>query len=134
MKLFRDVFRIFWLPGAVFLLDELFLYTTNRYDRLPWLDIPMHFIGGAAVSYSYAVFLGLLEERRRMGAMHRAVKILFIVSLVALTAVVWEWHEFLRTIFLGEQTQLGEADTMGDFFMGILGGLVGAAFLTRKKP
>lgn len=132
MKLLRDLIKIFWLPGAVFLLDEIFLYTTNSYDLLPWLDIPMHFIGGGAMAYSYAVFLRLLEDRRYIGSMHSWLKILFIVSLVSLTAVVWEWHEFLRDVFLGEHTQLGEADTMGDFFMGILGGLAGAFALTRR--
>lgn len=132
MKLLRDLIKIFWLPGAVFLLDEIFLYTTNSYDRLPWLDIPMHFIGGVAIAYSYTVFLRLLEERRYIGIMHPWVKILFIVSLVSLTAVMWEWHEFLRDIFFGEHTQLGEADTMGDFFMGLLGGLAGAFALTRR--
>lgn len=133
MRLIRDLTKIFWLPAAVFLLDEIFLYTTNSYDRLPWLDIPMHFIGGVAMAYSYTVFFRLLLERRLVGAMHPWVKILFIVSLVSLTAVVWEWHEFLRDVFLGEHTQLGEADTMGDFFLGVLGGLAGAMLLTSRR-
>ena len=114
------------------MLDELFLYTTNSYDHFPWLDIPMHFIGGAAMAYSYTVFLKMLRARGCMGEMDRIIKILFIVSLVALTAVVWEWHEFFRDTFFGEHTQLSEADTMGDFFMGLLGGVLGALALTRR--
>lgn len=128
----RNLVKIFWLPGAFFLLDEMFLYATNSYDRLPWLDIPTHFIGGALIAYSAFVFFGMLEARRAAHFRSRFVKILFIVSLVALIAVFWEWHEFLRDILFGEHTQPSLADTMGDFFMGLLGGFVSALFVTRR--
>lgn len=133
MKVLRDLIRIFWLPGAVFLLDQIALLTFASYDRYPWLDIPMHFIGGSAIGYSYVMLLNLFESRGAMGPMRRSVRILFIVSLVALTAVVWEWHEFIRDAVFGQKTQLGEADTMGDFFMGLLGGLASTVIFVSRK-
>lgn len=127
----RQFIEIILVPLAFFLSD-LFLYTAFRsYDIIPYLDFFTHFFGGFAVSYSAFLFFRLLEKRGYVRA-HRFVGILFMVSLVVVVAVFWEFHEFLRDIIFDEHTQLSQWDTMHDLFLGMMGGFFGSIIFTRK--
>jgi hypothetical protein len=137
----RIAAKVLWLPTLVFVLDEIAVITTDSYDRWPWLDIPMHTIGGLVMGYSFFVLLREWRMRGMLGAMHPAVQVALITGLVGCITVFWELHEFLRDILFGEHTQLGLPDTMLDQFLGVLGGWVSATALIyrplaarRQKP
>src|SRR3989338_728677 len=125
----RVCVKIFWFPAAFFLLNEILNRTIHIYDRFPWIDIPMHAIGGMIVGYSMFAVVSYWQEKKYVGKLHPVVHCVLLVSLVSTIAVFWEFHEFIRDTILGEHTQLGIGDTMGDLFMGVAGGLVSAVIL-----
>jgi len=116
----RELISIFLFPLAI-LAVHLILSWFELYDRLSWVDIPMHLFGGVSIGVAYALL------SRRLGIPLQGLMLLaFIVSLVGLTAVVWELHEFALDALLGWSTQPSVADTMGDLFLGLLGGIAGS--------
>ena len=120
------IFPIFVLAAHFFLL--LF---SNIYSVFPWFDIPMHFIGGMAVSITYFLTLGYLQKRNYL-RMSGIIKIIFVFALVSLTAVFWEFFEFLAEYFTGLNLQGDLNDTMLDLFLGVLGGLLTVIFLENN--
>jgi hypothetical protein len=128
----QDKNRIDWLkiigyfsiPFSVYLFNYA-LFFIGTYDVLKWIDIPMHFLGGASVAI--AIFLTLSHfEKKKILYLNKPSKILFIVSLVALIAVLWEFYEFSLEHFTGFDFQGTLRDTMEDLFLGILGGFLSA--------
>ncbi len=130
----KQIVRWFALPFGIFLVSEALNRAIHIYDIFPWLDVPMHFAGGAGMAFSFYLVIKYWQKRGNLGQMHPLVRILFITSLVTVVAVAWEWHEFLRDTFLHERTQLSQGDTMLDLFLGMIGGLVGSSLLARRWP
>ncbi|MCA9366265.1 hypothetical protein KC722_01660 [Candidatus Kaiserbacteria bacterium] len=97
---------------------ELYLYW-----RFPWLDIPMHFIGGAVVALSpFALRELRLPVPRVLLSLKAAIIFVFIVALL------WEVFEFSLAIAFANNYLF---DTLGDLTVGLLGGFVGHAVATR---
>ncbi len=123
----RELLKLFAFPIAV-LAVHLILSALELYETAPWVDVPMHFFGGASIGIAYTLLL------RRLAPFSPAILLLFAVSLVGLTAVLWELHEFLLDTFLQWSTQPSVADTMEDLFLGLLGGLAGSLpFILRGE-
>ncbi len=87
------------------------------YWQIWWFDIPMHIFGGATVVLGLytAVELRLLP----VWIMNRLAVTLSIVFIVAIT---WEVFQFTITEVMKVNYI---ADTLGDIFVGLLGGAVG---------
>jgi len=100
--------------GVVHIVSlELYLYW-----RFPWLDIPMHLLGGVAVA------LALLLLLQWMPRMPRRYLALFpIVMGVLVVGLVWEVFEIWAGIPLIEPGF--ERDMLLDICMDIVGGAVG---------
>ncbi len=98
----------------------------DAYDLFPWIDIPMHFIGGLSISYTIVLFFNFFEERKFMEIRKEFLYFIFIVSSVALVAVLWEFYEFFLKYFFNVNTQPSLEDTLLDLFMGLFGGLFGS--------
>jgi hypothetical protein len=131
--LFLDFLGVFWLPIFVFFLHVFLVKFVKIYDPFPWVDIPMHYLGGLSIGYSYSVGLSLLQERKLVSRLDRIVEAVFIFTLVATTAIFWEFGEFLLDHFLGTDLQVSLANTMQDLLMGLLGaGTVVACKLVKK--
>ena len=116
------IFPIFVLFAHIFLM-----FFSNFYEVFPWFDIPMHFLGGIAVGYSYFLILNFLQEKNYL-KINSIVRIIFVLALVALTAVSWELFEFFLEYFTGFNFQGNLGDTILDLFMGLFGGLFSAIF------
>ncbi len=125
--------RIFWLPGAFFLLNEFFNRAVNLYEHFPWVDIPMHTVGGVIIAYSMEVFFDICRQKKYIGKLHPALHVLFLTALVGTIAVLWEFHEFIRDTFFREHTQPSVPDTMLDLFLGLLGGFITSSILVLQK-
>ncbi|MBI1908101.1 hypothetical protein HYS28_01625 [Candidatus Uhrbacteria bacterium] len=109
------------------------------YSWYPHYDIPMHYAGGVAMgvlgfalwdhavrSVSFSVKKPWLKD---------AFTTVCILGFVALIGIGWEWFEFAFDMAVADRfdfglAQLGLADTMGDFFFDLAGGL--SAVLWRK--
>lgn len=118
---FIDFLAVFWLPLFVFCLHVFLVKIVHIYDSFPWLDIPMHYLGGLSFAYSFSYALTLLQERKQVSRLDRIVEMVIVFTLVATTAVFWEFGEFLLDHFLGTNLQVSLPNTMQDLLMGLLG-------------
>ena len=116
----------FYFPLLIFLINFLIFQPFKLYHYYPWLDIPMHFFGGAAIAFSFILILDRCKDE--IIIKDKFIKILFIVSLVALTAVLWEFWEHLVNYLFTLEWYFTLRDTLEDLFLGILGGLIIALF------
>lgn len=99
-----------------------------------WLDIPMHFLGGAWL----AIFFFFALDQAGVGIVRKEksapfLRAFFVVGLVVLFGVLWEFMEFFYDLFISRSgyalaMQGNSGDTMGDLFMDIVGGAFVAAF------
>ncbi|KKU15170.1 hypothetical protein A3A20_01215 [Candidatus Wolfebacteria bacterium RIFCSPLOWO2_01_FULL_45_19] len=124
------------------------------YFAYPWIDIPMHFVGGAwAVVLLFWIFrtrsvIGLNHPHGRspechLGVLGRGDEILskwlgviLALSFAAFIGVLWEFFEFFFDVFISSKgymavAQLGTADTMKDLFFDLLGGLFAWAVIRK---
>lgn len=122
--LFSKIIKTFKFP-AVILLIHLILIYFNLYSIKEWIDIPMHFLGGFAVAFTYRSILKILQKNNYLGKINNLILFIFIISLVALTAVLWEFAEFIMDFIFKFNAQASLEDTMLDLFLGLVGGLAG---------
>lgn len=125
---FKDLIKLvlcFYFPLAVFLFS-LVLGFFDAYDLYPWIDVPMHFLGGFSIAY--ASILVLREVRGEVVVKDRFFEVMIILGFVCIAAVLWELGEFLVDYFFNWGWQLGLEDTLFDLFMGMVGGLVATLF------
>lgn len=121
------IFPVFVYLFALF-LGEMF----NAFNVYTWLDIPMHFLGGVSIAYTFVLFLRFFREKGLMEINNKIIFILVIISLVSFVAILWELYEFAQFYLFNMQTQPSVADTMFDLFMGLVGGVFGALVFRNK--
>ena len=113
-----------WAPMLVFVVHVVASRGFGAYALLPGLDVPMHLLGGAAITF----FLGrLYRVAGRAGLLGQPAGWLYFAVVLALaisTTVLWEFAEFLCDRRFGMHAQLGLEDTLLDMFLGCLGSLV----------
>ena len=130
-KLLR-ILSFFIFPACVFVFSKFIDMAFDAYVVFPWVDIPMHFLGGISIAYTSFLFLRYFKEEGFISINRKFLHVLFVVSLVALVAVLWEFYEFLQFYFFGIPTQPSVADTMLDLFVGLIGAAFGS-FVFRNK-
>jgi len=135
MKIWGDlkiIIGFFIFPIGI-LIEHVFLLLFGVYRVFPWFDIPIHFIGGSSIGITYFLILEHLQKKDyiRIG---QFIRIVFVLSLVALTAVSWEFFEFSATYLTGLGLQGGLNDTMFDLFLGIFGGISAVILLEAIIP
>lgn len=129
MKFIRAFVRIFYLPIIVYLANLFLWQGLDIYENIPWVDTPMHAFGGLVIGIANCRLLDYWTERGLLGKTKSAIRALFAFALVATTAALWEFHEFLLDRYFFTLTQLSIPDTMKDMALGMLGGA--AAILIR---
>ncbi|MCP4093281.1 MAG: hypothetical protein GY747_07515 [Planctomycetes bacterium] len=95
----------------------------GAYLILPWLDIPMHFLGGVAIGYFFRASLRNPAAADVLGELTPFAQKLLLIAAVAATTAVWEFAEWTTDSFGLTQSQLGLEDTLLDMLLGIGGGL-----------
>ncbi|MCK5027203.1 MAG: hypothetical protein KAS07_02185 [Candidatus Pacebacteria bacterium] len=102
------------------------------YFYLPWLDIPMHFLGGFSLGIlgiCLTIKFGLSKE----------ISGVLIVTIAVFTAllfgVLWEIFEFNSEAMFGfEWAEITNGrDTFSDLFCDLLGSCVGAVYFLVTK-
>jgi len=116
------ILSFFIFPAIVFIIN---LPIGFLYDLYPWIDIPMHFLGGFSVAFTGVLFLKFFDERNLLKIKNPFIFIFVVASFVALVAVLWEFYEFFLQYIFGIIYQLSLEDTMLDLAMGLGGGIVG---------
>ena len=120
----HEALRIVIAPVVVLVVHAVLLFVVRIYSLWPWFDVPMHFVGGVSIAVGGAFFLRLLHARGLFENIPRALWLLFLVSFVAIVAILWEFFEFLGGYFFSVELQGNLSDTMEDMFFGLLGGFV----------
>ena len=124
-----EILKIF-SPAIAILITHTYLDINDIYQAVRWIDIPMHFLGGIAIGISYFLFLRFLQRNNYLGSMHNLVFFVFVISLVSLTALGWEFFEFFLDLLYPMKEGLGTSqptvqDTMTDLLIGLTGGFIG---------
>ncbi len=99
---------------------------TNYYIEFPWVDMPMHFVGGVAAAYGIDVLLSEQRETKRSYLLW-----LFVFSAAA--ALLWEVGEYLQDLFRDGNSQVSVKNTLRDLFFGALGSAVFVVAIAFKK-
>jgi len=120
------ILRLLLFPATVFFVSLAFL-AAGFFEVWPWLDIPFHILGGLAIGVSGRTLLSELVKRRLFSTRRWWLTDLFILSLVALLAVLWEVYELILGLMFGVSTQLGVTDTVTDQIFGLTGGAISIA-------
>jgi hypothetical protein len=123
---FVRVLGFFLFPLLVFLLDIVLNFVFDLGKTFPSQDIPLHFLGGFSIAYSFVLLLNFFKEEKLLALNAKSIFILVIVSLVCLAAVLWEFYEFLMFLIFELNMQPSVNDIVGDLFFGFLGGLAGS--------
>lgn len=133
-KIFRELFKIFLFPILVLILHVVISFF-GFYTFFPNGDIAMHFLGGFSVAVTYFLLINFFKKNSMLGKTHWFVCFLFVISLVMLTAVFWEFFEYGLKIFFGIITQPSLKDTISDLLLGFVGGIFGfiLTFLTDNN-
>lgn len=93
------------------------------YFTYPWIDIPLHFAGGA---FAAVLFFWLFGAK--INALPYMAQLVLALSFTALIGVLWEFFEFLFDVFVSSKgyayvAQISAADTISDLFVDLVGGL-----------
>lgn len=111
------------------------------YELLGWYDIPMHAGGGFAMgALGLAIWMEGVEDVTFKGWFQKHLKWWLvpgiILGFVSLIGILWELHEFLLDWFIPRGVELlhqpSIADTMMDFVMDLLGGVIALLAFWRR--
>ena len=119
----NSLFHILKFPALVLFVNIVF-EAKGIYYALPWVDMPMHFLGGVSIGFAGIAFLAFLRTRGFVSEMPFLLHAFLIMSFVGLAAVSWELWEFAADFMFNKHLQIDLFDTMGDMFFGFLGGFV----------
>ena len=136
LKRRKRLSKIFLFPLLVLVTHIILTYGFNIYSIAEWFDIPMHFIGGISMGASYTLFLLMIQKDNQLGKVNPVFFVIFVISLSAATAVTWEFLEFSSDYLFHTHMQPSLADTIGDLFLGILGGTMSCLltyYLNKKN-
>ena len=119
-----------WAPLAVIGFYAIGL-AFDWYDLFPPLDIPSHFLGGAAITYFYRS--AIKNSQSIVGNIPALIQSLFAFTCTGTTIIVWEFYENAADFFLGTQMVRGLEDTILDMFVGLMGALVLLLFYKQRS-
>ena len=108
-----------WAPLAVFCVFVAMAFALDVFDRYPWIDVPAHFAGGAAVAYFFRIAVERWQDEHH--ALTEPIRELTPLALAVAAAVLWEIGEFASDRTFATTLNRGAADTTSDLFFGFLG-------------
>ena len=124
--------------GALIVIGifHVFALINSWYWSFPWMDIPMHIIGGAWVACVGFWYMNSSQRLRDIFAsLSDFEKFVILLGFVVLVGIFWEFYEFFYDInfkekFAFTQGDMILADTLGDLLNDMIGGAI--VFLAGK--
>jgi len=119
----QTTWRAGWAPLLIFAAHVVASVGFDAYRRHPFLDVPMHFVGGVAIAY---FFHHATSSAPRFGLTQSTDAVthwILVCSLTCSSAVFWEFGEFVSDRYFATKAQLGLQDSLGDMCNGLLGGV-----------
>jgi hypothetical protein len=129
---------------VVILLVHVGAIASGWYEYNKWFDIPMHFMGGAAIAVLAlatwnAVIQKITYQKSLKPFWSSVVYAVGILGIVALVGIAWEWYEFIfDSVMINysqefRPAQMSLGDTMADFFFDLLGGLLAFTLFRNRE-
>jgi hypothetical protein len=118
-----------WAPLSVLGFYALGL-TFDLFKLFPPLDMPVHFMGGVAITYFYRV--AIRNSQELAGEIPFPIQVLFAITCTGTTTILWEFYETILDYFAGTQMIRDLQDTIVDLFAGLMGALVLSLFYKRR--
>ena len=109
------------LLAALYYVSEYVFEPMHLYYELPWIDMPMHVIGGAASG----IFFYFLSNRHH----GEALKISLVATLIV--AILWEFYEYYID-FANVNEWNGWGDTLSDIALGLVGAYIAISFSKKS--
>jgi hypothetical protein len=123
-----------WAPALVFVLHVVAACGFAAYALFPPLDIPMHLLGGVAITFFIGHSYRVAEGSGLLGRPVRWLYFALVPALAISTTVLWEFAEFLSDRYFGTHAQLGLEDTLSDMVLGCLGSVVFLVMSAVRMP
>ncbi|OGM91227.1 hypothetical protein A2755_02385 [Candidatus Wolfebacteria bacterium RIFCSPHIGHO2_01_FULL_48_22] len=129
----RPVIYLFGILFVLYVLAIIF----GWFDLAPWIDIPMHLLGGA---WAGALFLFLGRGYILPDLYAHTIERLKLAGLTGIfgsfMGVLWEFLEFVLGQLEGFEgfAQVSVRDTLGDLCMDIVGAVLYAAIVLFVIP
>ena len=105
------------------------------YWKLPWLDIPMHFLGGAWIGlmilwvyYLSGKFKDVPENRRSIPYIYGLT-----VTITMIIGILWEIFEFSLDLFIVFGEFNGFYDTISDLIFAIVGTIIATKYFISRE-
>ncbi len=132
-KILVQLLKCFYPPALVFFMHIMLGGYFRFYLIFPNFDIPMHFLGGMSIGITGILLLNLAQKQGWMNIQKKIISFFVILCFVALAAILWEFLEWIGDFYLHTRMQQGLTDTMGDMFLGLIGGLISTVLLFVPK-
>lgn len=123
-KTFFKIIKSFYPPFLLYTFQYFMVVFFDLYRTWPPFDIPMHFLGGVTMGITGYFLLQIAREEKWLKIESKLVFLFVVVCFVSLMATLWEFYEFVMDYYFHTVNQPSIADTMGDMFLGLSGGLV----------
>ncbi len=128
-----SLLAFFWFPFLVYLLHVFLARVVHAYAACPRIDVPMHFLGGVAITTSFYGLFRFLQERKKISVLDRGVLLLLLFCLAVTAAVFWEFAEFLQDYYFDTNSQISKVNIMRDLFVGTMGSLSAIIVLRFRR-
>ncbi len=130
---FKRAFRAILL---VIVVHIIFL-VLGTYSRIGDIDILMHFAGGFVIGMLAIAIHHKMVEHHRTPSIPAWYHFTFVVGLVMLIGVAWEFHEYVldntAAIWWNwDRSQLSLGDTMLDLVMDFIGATAAFTYFKRQ--
>lgn len=120
-------------PIVVFTIHLLSSLLLDLYSVFPAFDIPMHFLGGLAITYFFIQSVMCASQNGLLGKPSLITLVILVFLLTSTTTIFWEFFEWSLDYFIGLHMQVSLDDTLLDMLLGILGAIVMLAITLRKR-
>ena len=129
------------LALVLFLMAAVHIWAsiTSAYFTFLWMDIPMHFVGGAwSAAFGYYFIYRSGWSRLNVVSVPAWTAVIGLIGFASIIGIFWEFFEFgfdqyvLPHLIRVDKAQLGLADTMADLFFDMLGAFLISVFFLRN--
>lgn len=133
----KEIFKAAVPTGTALAIVHSFAVWQRLYYRVPWIDIPLHFWGGALLALGFYWFFYRFSDYFDLDKSF-SITLFFLLGWAALGGVLWEFGEFLYDNVVlsvdpvARAVQFGLADTLGDLAFDLLGALAVALFMRLR--
>jgi hypothetical protein len=107
-----------YIPGALY----------HWFDKFWWLDIVLHFAGGAWVALAAYAFIPPLK---RVSGRRKLITLLTLAAFAV--GIGWEIFEFAIEKYYSVNFQGPPLDTLSDLIFDVLGGAAGALYIAKSR-